>query len=337
MQGDTPAKLRQIHYISSESTLTVRATMPSSQQQQQQQQQQQRRRRPKKPAASTNATSSVVPATPVAAADDEEEDETYAERHCVICCEPFEHCSFALLGPARALVLVSLFKNETCDCKQALGFPEHDATLLRFVVCMMCCVCLSDPLQRLAAVGPCNHPGVCSLCYLRLRKLMRERTCVLCKSAMEQVMVCQPAELKPFADFAIWGDDAGPEHVWDDDSRMFLPKQYHSGFVSRLEEFVCGHTTEEQQQHRTDVSQRQILTVLLSLAIQPRQSHQGSEQAPCACRFTGQPQLEAHLREKHSQHLCKVCLKFKKVFLLEQQRFSPQELEHHIRTGTQYC
>jgi hypothetical protein len=59
-----------------------------------------------------------------------------------------------------------------------------------------------------------------------------------------QVMVCQPSELKPFADFAIWGDDAGPEHVWDDDSRMFLPKHYHAGFVARLEEFVCGHTTE---------------------------------------------------------------------------------------------
>jgi hypothetical protein len=72
--------------------------------------------------------------------------------------------------------------------------------------------------------------------------------CVLCgvRSCYYwlQVMVCQPSELKPFADFAIWGDDAGPEHVWDDDSRMFLPKQYHAGFVARLEEFVCGHTTE---------------------------------------------------------------------------------------------
>ena len=57
-------------------------------------------------------------------------------------------------------------------------------------------------------------------------------------------MVCQPAELKPFAEFAIWGDDAGPDHVWDEDSRMFLPKHYHAGFVARLEEFVCGHTTE---------------------------------------------------------------------------------------------
>src|SRR5688500_10652635 len=56
-----------------------------------------------------------------------------------------------------------------------------------------------------------------------------------------QVMVCQPAELKPFADFAIWGDDAGPAHVWDEDSRMFLPRAYHEGFVAKLEELVCGH------------------------------------------------------------------------------------------------
>lgn len=35
-----------------------------------------------------------------------------------------------------------------------------------------------------------------SLCYLRLRKLMKEETCVLCKTVMDKVMVCKAENVR---------------------------------------------------------------------------------------------------------------------------------------------
>ncbi|KAG5184821.1 hypothetical protein JKP88DRAFT_313856 [Tribonema minus] len=162
--------------------------------------------------------------------------------------------------------------------------------------CVICCE-MFDEEKRLAAVGACNHPGVCSLCYLRLRKLMKEYNCVLCKTPMEQLMICDVDGLQPFSDFAIWGNDAGPNYVWDETARAFLPRPYLDSFVSHLDEPACG-----------------VATCKSGL-------------------LPSQGALESHLRERHGLSLCRVCLKHKKVFLAEHRRFSAQELEHHIRQG----
>ena len=44
-----------------------------------------------------------------------------------------------------------------------------------------------------------NHarpPNTRSLCYLRLRQLMKEDTCVLCKTVMDRVMVCTEENIR---------------------------------------------------------------------------------------------------------------------------------------------
>ena len=41
--------------------------------------------------------------------------------------------------------------------------------------------------------------------------------------------------VRPFEEFQVWGDNAGPEYDWDDKSRMFLPKTYNRGFVRPLQ------------------------------------------------------------------------------------------------------
>lgn len=40
---------------------------------------------------------------------------------------------------------------------------------------------------------------------------------------------------RPFEEFQVWGDNAGPEYDWDDRSRMFLPKTYNRSFVLPLQ------------------------------------------------------------------------------------------------------
>ncbi|CAM9918868.1 unnamed protein product, partial [Discosporangium mesarthrocarpum] len=163
-----------------------------------------------------------------------------------------------------------------------------------------CLVCVEDidGIERLHAFGHCNHLGVCSLCYLRLRRLLKEMACVLCKSEMEQVMVCEEGHIRPFEEFHVWGDSAGPGYEWDDQARMFLPKRYSQGFVRSLQENRC--TVEGCRRPKWD-----------SMAA-----------------------LERHLREQHQLTMCKVCLKYRKVFLLEQTRYTPAQLQRHIVEGS---
>lgn len=51
--------------------------------------------------------------------------------------------------------------------------------------CLLLCV-----LARLTPYPPK------SLCYLRLRQLMKEDTCVLCKTVMDRVMVCNEENIR---------------------------------------------------------------------------------------------------------------------------------------------
>jgi hypothetical protein len=162
----------------------------------------------------------------------------------------------------------------------------------------VCVICAEpfDSKKRLAAVGPCNHTGVCSLCYLRLRWLMAEHSCVLCKSPMDQMMVAEKDKLMPFGQYEIWGDNAGAAYVFHDIARMFLPKAYHDDFVKDLQKPCC-------QDRR------------------------------CLRECGDMRELEKHLREKHERFLCGVCLTHKKVFLTEQKQYTRSELSRHTKKG----
>ena len=100
-----------------------------------------------------------------------------------------------------------------------------------------CLICAEniDGVARLAAVGKCNHHGICTVCFLRMRSLINDCTCPICKTDLEHVIGIGPKQLSQgkdcFEHFTIWGDDAGPEHVFDHKSKMFFPKEYHKSAV----------------------------------------------------------------------------------------------------------
>ncbi|CAM9329689.1 unnamed protein product, partial [Chrysoparadoxa australica] len=165
--------------------------------------------------------------------------------------------------------------------------------------CVVCCEVIDD-VSRLQTVGACNHDGACSLCYLRLRRLMGEYDCILCKTRMERMMVCTTQQLKPFQDFEMWGDNAGPGYVYDDEACMFIPQDYFETHVRLLDAPHC-------------------------------------QQENCGHKCANRKALQAHLRQKHQKYFCAVCLEHKKVFLSEQQMFGQQELELHVRKGDPAC
>ncbi len=82
----------------------------------------------------------------------------------------------------------------------------------------ICCVCAEpfDSEHRLAAIGKCNHTDACSLCYLRLRMLLNNFECVVCRERLRTVYVWRgtPSENRDWDTSirpSIWGEDAGPK------------------------------------------------------------------------------------------------------------------------------
>ena len=103
-----------------------------------------------------------------------------------------------------------------------------------------CAICAEviDGVDRVEAVGACNHRGVCSICFLRMRSLLKDYSCPMCKTELEFVVGVGPKQIKQGRDlyghYNIWGDDAGPDHTFDHKSKMFLPKEYQRSAVCLL-------------------------------------------------------------------------------------------------------
>jgi hypothetical protein len=108
-----------------------------------------------------------------------------------------------------------------------------------------CIICAEhiDGVSRLAAIGQCNHHGICTICYVRMRSLLQDYTCPMCKSDLEHVIGVGPKQIAQgrvsFENYNIWGEDAGPELVFDHKSKMFFPKEYHKSAVCPVSCVIC--------------------------------------------------------------------------------------------------
>uniref|UniRef100_A0A7S1TRD1 RING-type domain-containing protein n=2 Tax=Phaeomonas parva TaxID=124430 RepID=A0A7S1TRD1_9STRA len=164
-------------------------------------------------------------------------------------------------------------------------------------MCFLCCEEMGP--SRLAAVGACNHRGACAVCYYRLRKLMNDSNCVFCKQDLEQVMCVDPADERRFEEFSIWGDNAGPDHAYEEKSRMFFPKPYYESEILKLEKAICW------------------------VPDCPR------GQKP----FRNAKELEKHTEAEHGLSFCHICMKHKKSFLAEMPLFTPEGFMQHLKQG----
>ncbi|CAN0067137.1 unnamed protein product, partial [Scytosiphon promiscuus] len=105
----------------------------------------------------------------------------------------------------------------------------------------LCIVCANE--IEFFAVGECNHPGRCSTCAMRSRVLLKDRSCPECKTVADRLVV---AELPPngdapgFETFNLWGDFAGPDSKFDDESGMvFHACERHHDDLLRARDLYC--------------------------------------------------------------------------------------------------
>ncbi|KAL3666142.1 hypothetical protein V7S43_008931 [Phytophthora oleae] len=153
-------------------------------------------------------------------------------------------------------------------------------------ICLLC----ADPI-KFYAVGECNHHGICSKCSMRMRLIMDDRNCPMCKQPLERVVVSSSP--RPYESFELWGDAAGPESVLDELSEMiFVDCRAHYSELRSLREFKCR--------------MRRCREVKHSLG-----------------------QLKEHLRHEHGVDFCELCLTHQSFFIQEQEVFTKGALKGH--------
>lgn len=153
-------------------------------------------------------------------------------------------------------------------------------------VCLLC----ADPI-KFYAIGECNHLGICSKCAMRMRLIMKDRNCPMCKTPLERVIVS--SEPRAFESFELWGDAAGWDSVLDEPSDMiYYSCKSHYDAMRRLREFGCRV--------------KKCREVLHTLG-----------------------QLKEHLRHAHGAEFCELCLKHQTFFIQEQQVFTKNSIKAH--------
>ncbi|TDH66044.1 hypothetical protein CCR75_007125 [Bremia lactucae] len=161
--------------------------------------------------------------------------------------------------------------------------------------CVLCCNDI-DNKSRFNTVGVCNHYGCCSICALRLRQLLGQTACVVCKTDMPRV-ICVIHEDASFESFQDWGDNIGPAYVYDEQSAMFFFKENYMQHIRKLRDPIC-----------------------------PK----------CGKSFATVEALRTHVLNVHDLQYCSICLEHKKVFIGELGLFTKEGLKKHHLKGSRY-
>ncbi|TYZ61700.1 hypothetical protein PybrP1_005712 [[Pythium] brassicae (nom. inval.)] len=153
-------------------------------------------------------------------------------------------------------------------------------------LCLLC----ADPI-KFYAVGECNHTGMCSKCFMRMRLILHDKACPMCKTALDRVVVSR--ELRAFDSFPFWGDALGPDAVLDEPSEMiFVDCRAHYEALRALREFKC-------------------------------RVKKCKEKKPTLAA------LKEHLRRDHGAEFCELCLQHQHFFVQEQQVFTKASVKAH--------
>lgn len=224
--------------------------------------------------------------------------------------------------------------------------------------CILCCHEI-DNITRFDTVGACGHTGCCSLCALRMRQLLGNSSCAICKADLARV-ICIEHDGESFHSFQDWGDNIGPTHEFDEASGMFFLKRDFSK-LHKLRDPVCKKcgknfaTLAALKTHLLDVHQLQYCAICLEhkkVFLQeqetltkdqlkrhntkgtPREGFTGHPRCDfCFSRHYSTTELYDHLHKNHFE--CDICLHSMNI----QNRYYKNypDLENHFRADHFLC
>ncbi|GAX74773.1 hypothetical protein CEUSTIGMA_g2220.t1 [Chlamydomonas eustigma] len=165
-----------------------------------------------------------------------------------------------------------------------------------------CCLVCADPLEW-AGVGSCGHKELCSRCVARMRFILKDKKCVLCKQENSLIYFTRfvgdytvrfPDSLPAMQDGAKKGDlryCAAVDGYFDDEKHYQEIKS------------LCGYTH----------------PVLADEASAPK--------------FTNQRDMKRYIETTYKMNFCDICMTSRKVFLCEQLLYNKVQLDRHNRQG----
>ncbi|CAN0058407.1 unnamed protein product, partial [Hapterophycus canaliculatus] len=96
------------------------------------------------------------------------------------------------------------------------------------------------PAFRFSFLHHLHHVGYrCSTCAMRSRVLLKDRSCPECKTVADRLLPAS-GDAPGFETFNLWGDFAGPDSKFDDESGMvFHACERHHDDLLRARDLYC--------------------------------------------------------------------------------------------------
>ncbi|CAN6466645.1 unnamed protein product [Victoria cruziana] len=177
-----------------------------------------------------------------------------------------------------------------------------------------CCAVCAEPLEWVA-YGSCGHREVCSTCVVRLRFVLGDKRCCICKVESSTVFVTKALGdyTKVFNDFSMFpaGNNEGQvgPYWYHEDTQAYFDDLDHYKMIKAMCRLSCS------------ICDARVAEV------------QGNEASKRKERFRNIDQLKRHLFHRHKIFMCDLCLEGRKVFICEQKLYSRAQLNQHMSTG----
>ncbi|KAF8667754.1 hypothetical protein HU200_052664 [Digitaria exilis] len=176
-----------------------------------------------------------------------------------------------------------------------------------------CAVC-AETLEWVA-YGPCGHRDVCSTCIVRLRFVMEDNKCCICKTVCPSVFVTKALGeyTRVVNDFSVFptgvNEGKAGDFWYHEDTQAYFDDADHYKMIRAMCRLSCSVCDSAEDQ--------------VALAAQAKRKS----------KFRSIDQLKGHLFHVHRLHMCNLCLEGRKVFICEQKLYSRSQLTQHMKTG----
>jgi len=157
-----------------------------------------------------------------------------------------------------------------------------------------CILCLNE--IKYFALGCCDHKNVCNTCSLRMRLILEDDQCPLCKTELDEIVISNDWSL-----------------TWS----VFNKKVKRNCEEDPEDDTIYYHTDDARKASLTYRS----LNCMIGNCPHHKQ------------QFPNVASLQRHMETQHEKTFCKICLKGRTVFIREQRLYPTKMLRKHIEFG----
>eukprot|EP00249_Psilotum_nudum_P023768 c28978_g1_i1 orf=796-3444(-) len=177
-----------------------------------------------------------------------------------------------------------------------------------------CCAVCAEPLEWVG-YGQCGHREVCSTCVVRLRFVLNDKRCCICKQECPVVFVT-----KALGDYTKVINDFEA-----------LPRLVNAGNGAKdllYENIIQAYVDDEEQFKMIKAMCRLYCSIC-----EQSEGPTGNDFVKKGYVFRHLDLLQRHLYHSHKSQMCGLCLEGRKVFICEQKLYTKAQLDRHLSRG----